>query len=357
MIILTEQNIPDYIKKFVLDKFDFVKNGTIGKIISVSGGLVSAVFRINIDGKNIFLKQAIPGRLDKLKETLKELPDDIFILFNDNRQYAEVKALKIFEQAISDGFTPHLYFHDTENNVMVLSEVCSGGNLFVETMNEQINPKIAEILGKNIALLDNYTYGKIQKLRDDKTEEEIRKIKYKYEVGTVWQGIEDKNKRNEAQKRADDFIKNSLNIYKVLVHGDYYERNILIYGDKCATVDFEEGHLGDPVEDIGKLSASYCLRIAYFEKVRQDAFDSVIKLLKTFFSTLNIAESKGELEKRLKVMMAGVMLLSVDGLRNNWLPWVHDENKRKLARELALDLILDDDKEIETIITDFYQKL
>lgn len=61
MIILTEQNIPDYIKKFVLDKFDFVKNGTIGKIISVSGGLVSAVFRINIDGKNIFLKQAIPG--------------------------------------------------------------------------------------------------------------------------------------------------------------------------------------------------------------------------------------------------------------------------------------------------------
>ena len=278
-------------------------------------------------------------------------------LFNDNRQYAEVKALKIFEQAIPNGFTPRLYFHDTENNVMVLSEVCSGGNLFVETMNEQINPKIAEILGKNIALLGNYTYGKIQKLRDDKTEEEIRKIKYKYEVGTVWQGIEDKNKREKAQKRADDFIENSLNIYKVLVHGDYYERNIIISGDKCATVDFEEGHLGDPIEDIGKLSASYCLRIIYFKKVRQDAFDSVIKLLKTFFATLNIPESEVELERRLKVMMAGVILLSVDGLRNNWLPWVHNERKRMLARELALNFILDDNKKIETIITDFYKKL
>ena len=295
--------------------------------------------------------------MDKLKETLKELPDDIFILFNDNRQYAEVKALKIFKQVIPNDFTPHLYFHDTENNVMALSEVCSGGHLFVNTMNEQINTKIAETLGKNIALISNYTYGRIQKLRDEKAEEEIRRIKYKYEVGTVWQGIGDKNKREEAQKRADDFIKNSLNIYKVLVHGDYYERNILICGDQCATVDFEEGHLGDPVEDIGKLSASYCLRIVYFEKVRQDAFNSVLKLLRIYFSTLNIPESKIKLEKRLKVMMAGVMLFSVDGLRNNWLPWVHDENKRKLARELALDLILDDNKEIETIITDFYQKL
>lgn len=357
MIILNEQNIPDYIKKFVLGELDFVKNGNIGKIVSVSGGLVSVVFKVNIDGENIYLKQAIPERLDKLKETLKELPDDIFILFNDNRQYAEVKALKIFEQAIQNGFTPHLYFHDTENNVMVLSEVCSGGHLFVETMNEQIDPRIAEILGKNIALLDNYTYGKIQKLRDEKTEEKIRRIKYKYEVGTVWQGIEDETKRKEAQNRADDFIKNSLNICKVLVHGDYCERNILICGDRCATVDFEEGHLGDPVEDIGKLSASYCLRIAYFGKVRRHALESIIKLLKTFFANLNIPESKVELEKRLKVMMAGVMLLSVDGLRNNWLSWVHEEAKRKLARELALDLILDDRKEIETIITDFYKKL
>ena len=166
-----------------------------------------------------------------------------------------------------------------------------------------------------------------------------------------------KNKREEAQKRANDFIKDSLNIYKVLVHGDYYERNILVYGDKCATIDFEEAHLGDPVEDIGKLSASYCLRIAYFKKVRRDAFNSVIKLLKIFFSTLKIPESKSELEKRLKVMVAGVILLSVDGLRNSWLPWVHDKNKKKLARELALNLILDDDNDIKTIITDFYKKL
>ncbi|MCK5061107.1 aminoglycoside phosphotransferase family protein [Candidatus Parcubacteria bacterium] len=357
MIILNEQNIADYIKKFLFDKLDFVKDGNIEKIIPVSGGLVSAVFKVRIDDRNIYLKQAIPGRLDKLKEIMRKLPDDIFIIFNDNRQYAEVKALKIFEQAMPNGFTPHLFFHDTENNVMALSEVCSGGHLFVDTMNKQINIKITEILGKNIALLSNYTYGKIQKLRDNKTEEEIRRIKYKYEVGTVWQGITDKNKREEAQKRANNFIKNSLNINKVLVHGDYYERNILIRDDQCAVVDFEEGHLGDPVEDIGKLSASYCLRIAYFEKVRQDAFDSILKLLRTFFSNLKIPESKVEMEKRLKVMIAGVMLLSVDGLRNNWLPWVHDENKRKLARELALCLILDNDKEIETVIIDFYKKL
>jgi hypothetical protein len=65
---------------------------------------------------------------------------------------------------------------------------------------------------------------------------------------------------------------------------------------------------------------------------------------------------KNELEKRLKVMMAGVMLFSVDGLRTNWWPWVHDENKRIMVRNFALDLILNDDKEIETIINKNYKE-
>jgi len=56
MIILNEQNIPDYIKNFLLDKLDFIKDGHIGEITSVSGGLVSAVFKVGIDDRNIYLK-------------------------------------------------------------------------------------------------------------------------------------------------------------------------------------------------------------------------------------------------------------------------------------------------------------
>ncbi len=355
MVILDKENISDYIKNNLASRLDFINKCEVIDIAPVGGGLVSYVYRATVDGRNIYIKQAIPGNLDKLKNILKDLPADLFILLNDDRQYAEVKALKIFKDALQNDFTPDVYYHDTENKVLVLSEVCPGGRSFAETMNHEINLKVAETLGKNIALLCNHTYGKIGKLRDDELEGEIRGVKYKYEIGNVWDKIKDEDKRKSAQNRAKQFIDESLKIYKVLVHGDYYERNILTNGEHCATVDLEEGHLGDPVEDIGKLSASYCLRIIYFEKIKEDAFNALLKLLEAFFANLKIPENRNDMERRLKIMMAGVILFRVDGLSSKWMPWTDMENKKNLARDLSLNLILGANNTIVDILTDFYK--
>ena len=135
----------------------------------------------------------------------------------------------------------------------------------------------------------------------------------------------------------------------VLVHGDYQERNILYSKDDVAVVDFEEAHAGDPVEDIGKLTASYLLRIIYFEKIRKDALEATQLLLESYFSHLDIDEDVEALKERLRVYIAGCMLLRVDGISNKWLPWVHVEEKKEITRRFAVELLKSTDDLLTTI--------
>ena len=123
---------------------------------------------------------------------------------------------------------------------------------------------------------------------------------------------------------------------------NYHERNILICEDRCGTYDLEESHWGDPVEDIGKLTASYILRIIYFRQIRQVAYEATIKLLDAYFETLDIPEPRKALENRMRFMIAGCLLMRVDGISSIWIPWVHDDAKKGITRQLAVKLVLED---------------
>jgi len=342
VIILSEDNLAAYIKEHLADKLDFINYAEVQNVAVVGGGLVSAVFKAKVGNGNLYFKQAIPGRLDKVKELVGgTVPEDAFVVWYDERQFAEVKALRIFRRAVTEGFVPLVYHHDTDNNIMVLSEVCGqNGSVLADVMNEEINLKHAEILGTNIARVANHTYGKFEALRDEALEKKIKAIKYRYEVGEVWTNISDSDKKNYIIKKVSDFVKTSSKKNIVLVHGDYHDRNILVCGDNCATYDLEESHWGDPVEDIGKLATSYILRIIYFHQIRQIAYEATLKLIESYFETLSIPEPRDVLENRIRVMIAGCLLMRVDGISSMWLPWVHDDAKKELTRQLAVKLVL-----------------
>jgi 5-methylthioribose kinase len=344
MLILSEDNLTAYIKEHLTARLDFVTAGEVDHVMVAGGGLVSAVFKAQVDGQNLYFKQAIPGRLDKVKELVGgNVPEDAFVVWYDERQVAEVKALQIAARAVPDGFVPRVHFHDTDNNIMVLSEVCGqNGVVLADVMNAEINLKHAQILGANIARVANQTYGKYEILRDEDLEKKIKTVKYRYEVAEVWANISDSGKRDQVSKKVSDFVAASSKMDSVLVHGDYHERNIIIRGDRCGTYDLEECHWGDPIEDIGKLTASYILRIIYFKPIKQAAYEAAMKLLDSFFDTLEIPEPKYELETRLRIMTAGCMMMRVDGISSMWLPWVHDDAKKELARQLAVSLVLED---------------
>ncbi len=343
MLILSEDNLAVYIKEHLVDKLDFIANAKVQNVAVAGGGLVSAVFKAQVGNHNLYFKQAIPGQLDKVKKLVGgEVPEDAFIVWYDERQSAEVKALQIFRRAVPEGFVPVVHHHDTQNHIMVLSEVCGpSGVVLADVMNDEIHIKHAEILGTNIARLANHTFGNFEALRDDALEQKIKAVKYRYEVGEVWGDISDPDTKNHVTEKVSNFIVTSSNMNRVLVHGDYHDRNILVCEDGCATYDLEESHWGDPVEDIGKLATSYILRIIYFGKIRQAAYEATLQLLDAYFETLKIPESRAALESRMRIMIAGCLLMRVDGISSMWLPWVHDDAKKEIARQLAVALVLE----------------
>jgi len=343
MIILSESNLAAYIESHLAGKPGFSLTSGVEDIAPAGGGLVSAVFRARVDGRNLYFKQAIPGRLDKVKELAGgTVPEDAFVVWYDERQDAEVKALQIIQRAVPENFVPEVYLHDRDNNIMVLSEACGpDGVVLADVMNSEINLKHAEILGANIARVANHTFGKFEPLRDELLEQKIKIVKYRYEVGEVWTNIKDSAKKNQAVAKVAGFVAAASSMNTVLVHGDYHERNIIVCGDRCSTYDLEESHWGDPAADIGKLAASYILRIIYFPRIRRTAYKAALSLLEAYFKTLAIPEAVEELQNRIRIMIAGCLLMRVDGISSMWLPWVHDDAKKETTRRLALALVLE----------------
>lgn len=341
MIMLSKENLSDYIREHVAARLDFVTRCRVQGAAVVGGGLVSAVLRADVDGRTLYFKQAIPGRLDKIRDLAGDVPEDAFVVWYDGRQVAEIKALRIFEKAVPPGFVPRVLHHDEKNQVMVLSAVCgSDAKVLADVMNEEIHASHAAILGRNIACVANHTYGRFQPLRDATLEKKLKAVKYRYEVGEVWDAVEPRETRERILERIREVVAASSGMNQVLVHGDYHERNIVLCGEDCATVDLEESHWGDPVADIAKLTASYVLRILYFDPVKKDAAEAARSLLEAYFETLNIPESMEDLQRRLRILLAGCLLLRVDGISSRWLPWVHVEEKKERTRGIAVSLVL-----------------
>lgn len=340
MKALNKRTILPYLRRNVFPHLDFIKKGKLQGFKGVRGGLVSQVFRLVVDGTPFFLKQTLVGE-KKYYKALKTVPKDFDFIFNDDRQIYEAKALRIFEKAVGYGFTPHIYYHDVPNRVLVLSEVCSPkAKLFEDVIHKEMNLKASRTLAEVAAKLINNTYGRIKPLRTKKNDQRIKFIKLKYQSLEVYKNLPVEVK-NEVRKAQENLVKESMKIDKVLVHGDYHPRNILVDGVKTGTIDLEEAHLGDPSFDFGILLAHYFLRGIYHKKIRAEALRAILEMYKIFMSRVRIPESKKDLADRVKKTIGGMMLGRMDGFSAEWTKWIKKESSKKKIRELAAQLILD----------------
>ena len=348
----TKTTILPYLQKNVFKHLDFIKKGELNDFKIAASGLVSQVYRIVVDGTPFYIKQAIPGAQKYLK--ILKAPADFNFIFNDKRQLAEAKALRIFEQAVGCGIAPHIYYHDTKNMIMVISAV--GGQkakLFEDTISQEISLFASEKLAEIAAKLVNNTYGKIKPLRSISADKKIKYTKLKYQCLEVYNNL-DHHLKNFVKKAQLKLVEESMKIDKVLVHGDYHPRNILVNNLRVATVDLEEAHLGDPAFDIGILLGSYLLRAEYHKKIRKKAIKSVLNMTKIFFDKVNIPEDKHKLEERIKKHAGGLMLCRIDGISSRWTQWIKRESAKKSIRTHASSLILDEKNSLYDLIKQIY---
>jgi|GEM_PF-6524127 len=349
---LSSKNIHDYLQQNVFPHVNFITQGKIRGFKEAGGGLVSRVFRVLIDGTPIFLKQALPGE-KKYEKIIKNIPKEFNLVFNDQRQIYEVKALRIFEKAVGRGIAPHVYYHDTKNNVMVLSEVGgSRAKLFEDIISREINLTASKKLAIIAAKLVNNTYGKIKPLRSTKIDKKIQLAKLKIQCLNVYQNLSP-SAQKKVRAEQEKFVKESIKINKVLVHGDYHPRNILVDGVRVGTVDLEEAHLGDPSFDFGILLAHYLLRGIYHRKIRAKALRTAQIMYRLFLQKIRIPENKKRLENRLRSTIGGMMLGRLDGISSAWTWWIKKENTKKEIRKMAVKIILDKNRSFNSILEEF----
>ena len=349
---LNKRNILSYLQKFIFPHLDFITKGKLQEFKEVHGGLISYVYRLVADGQPFYLKQAIPGG-QKLAKTLK-MPEDFYYIFNDERQNYEVKALRIFEKAVGCGIAPHVYYHDVKNKALVISELLSPkAKLFEDIIHKEINLKASKNLAEIAVKLVNNTYGKIKPIRSVFGDKKLKLIKLKYQCLDVCSKLDPGLKRLVKETQAK-LVQESMRINKVLVHGDYHPRNILVEGSKVGTVDLEEAHLGDPAFDIGILLGSYLLRADYHKNIRKIAAKSVMEMIKIFMNKVKIPGNKKKLEDRIKKHTGGLMLCRIDGFPSKWTKWIRRESGKESIRKHAAKIILDKSNSFAGLVKEMY---
>lgn len=103
----------------------------------------------------------------------------------------------------------------------------------------------------------------------------------------------------------DKFIASSLQIKRVLLHGDFAPKNIMVWDSGYLFIDFEESGYGDPALDVG-----YFLAHLYLHKIisGSDRWQQTIdKVLATYVTAFNAADP--ELALRVNRYI-GIFLLS-----------------------------------------------
>lgn len=348
---MTPRLLSQYFKNQIWPYLPLTSRYQTQKIKRVSSGTISEVFFVQINNHRFFVKHVIPGHLAKAS---KDMPDEIKILHADDRQLYEVKALKMLENILGKGVVPHVYYHGTKNNILVISDVAGkNGQLLEKIIKKEINITVAKRLAKIAAQVSNGTYRKIKPLRSKTRDQKIKFLKLKYNCRDVYQKIDPRYK-SEVKRKVNRFINESMKENIVLVNGDYRPRNIICRGNKLSFFDLEIAHLGDPALDIGTLVARYLLVAEYYKRVRYRAVKATIEILKTFLKDLNIPINKIDLENRIKKVIAGIMLMEIDSIGQTWTKWFKRESARKSVREHAVQLVLDEDLSITDLIKKIY---
>lgn len=330
----TPQTLKSYLRKKVFPKINF-KNPKIQQIEKVNGGLSSTVFKIKINGKNIFLKQIA----DDQPNYFEKFPKELTILFSRDRQKYESKAIELFNEALGNKFAPVAVYFNPKDKILVLNDIAGcDGRLFTDVFENCVNEPITIQLAEIAAKLASETYGKHKFLRSEKEDFKVREVKLKYTYSNLFSGL---CCDAEAKRKVKKFVGKSVNCAKSLCHGDYHPKNIIIKNNsKVAIIDFEEAVVHDPVWDIGTLAAHYLLRVANNSQKAEEIRKLSILLINKFFERLNIPERREDLEYRMNNYIAGWMMLRVDGYSKS--RWITDEKVKNAIRQNARRLVIED---------------
>ena len=265
------------------------------QVEELTGGVSNVVLAVKSADKDLVLKQALP----QLKVAAVWKADQ-------RRAIVEANGMKLLHLITPDS-VPDLVDFDPEEFTLTMERLPRECTVWKSDLLEGvIKPSIGSGLGRILATWHNFV-ATSKESRDaymeDSLFDQLRVTPFYRAVAKVNPALD---------VRIQELITEISTLKLSLVHGDFSPKNIMITNsDKPIVLDFEVMHTGNPVFDLGFVSAHLLCKYLRTEDAKQRFLlrESAISFINSYAQTCDI-----EVAKSLPYHVAVIALARVEGV-------------------------------------------
>ena len=265
------------------------------EVEELTGGVSNVVLAVKSGDKDLVLKQALP----QLKVAAVWKADQ-------RRAIVEANGMKLLHSITPDS-VPDLVDFDPEEFTLTMERLPRECTVWKsDLLDGVIKPSIGEDLGRILATWHNFG-GDNKEARDAYMEDSLFD---QLRVTPFYRAVAKVNPALDA--RIQELIMEISTEKITLVHGDFSPKNIMISGsNKPIVLDFEVMHTGNPVFDLGFVSAHLLCKYLRIEDATQRALlrETAISFVNSYAQTCNI-----DVAKSLPHHVAVIALARVEGV-------------------------------------------
>ncbi len=267
----------------------------LAEVQELTGGVSNVVLAVKSEDKDLVLKQALP----QLKVAAVWKADQ-------RRAIVEANGMKLLH-SITPESVPELIDFDPEDFTLTMERLPRECTVWKsDLLDGVIKPSIGADLGRILAAWHNF--GEDNKEASDAYMEDS--LFDQLRVTPFYRAVAKINPPLDA--RIQELITEISTMKITLVHGDFSPKNIMITGtNKPIVLDFEVMHTGNPVFDLGFVSAHLLCKYLRTEDLAQRSLlrETAISFINSYAQACNI-----EVAKSLPHHVAVIALARVEGV-------------------------------------------
>jgi len=288
-------------------------------ITPLSGGVSNLVFLIETAHHRWVLKKALP----KLR-----VAADWYS--NLEKIFREAECLEVLAPLLP-GRVPEIVFLDRDHYILVMTAAPADARMWKsELLAGRVDLTFAAEVGRTLATIHNRTAGQLEVLdrfRDDDVFEQLRIDPFYRTVASV---------HPDLRPAIECELWRMLRTRRVLVHGDYSPKNILVHSQGMTLLDFEAGHCGDPSFDPAFCLTHLLLKAIAMPHWQTRFYDAAHALWRSYLAEQQVQEP-AVLARDVFHQLGILLLARVDGKSPvEYLEAAGQERARTLGRALLL---------------------
>lgn len=296
-------------------------------ITQLGGGVSNDVFKVESSKGAVVFKQA----LAKLR-----VKDDWFV--SPERANAEKDCLKLMRRILGSKYAPEVVFEDEANFIFAIEFAPQGAEMWKQKLlRGEVDLNIAREVAEVLARLHNETFENQEVVRRFDQQQRFVDCRVDPYFKTI------ARRHPELADRIRQEIDRILTLKKVLVHGDYSPKNMLIWpgAKKIWLLDAEAAHLGDPTFDTGFLFNHLLLKAVKVRAAADAMLKAFLQMGQSYGRTIKVFPSEWIEEYTCREL--GLLLLArVDG--KSPVEYLTDERDRDIVRRAATRVIREQPK-------------